>query len=157
MYIHFYVSVIRHTSYQKAGRWWLGSCKFTWILRLAWIQINMNLQDGRYVDIIDLWRIQQSNCLCNLKLVLQKSNWTWQVHSTGIQTFTRHIPSFSFRKRSLSREKSCQARDSNFSSSLTIEDGFSYASFEAVGYDFNTIELSQLVRRVPFFDSKSSL
>ncbi|KAG5415302.1 hypothetical protein IGI04_002869 [Brassica rapa subsp. trilocularis] len=74
-----------------------------------------------------------------------------------VHTFTRHIPSFSFRKRSLSREKSCQARDSNFSSSLTIEDGFSYASFEAVGYDFNTIELSQLVRRVPFFDSKSSL
>ncbi|KAG2266585.1 hypothetical protein Bca52824_073664 [Brassica carinata] len=56
--------------------------------------------------------------------------------------------------RSLSREKSCQARDSNVYSSLTIEDGFSYASFEAVGYDFNTIELSQLVRRVPFFDSK---
>ncbi|KAG2266586.1 hypothetical protein Bca52824_073665 [Brassica carinata] len=54
----------------------------------------------------------------------------------------------------LSREKSCQARDSNVYSSLTIEDGFSYASFEAVGYDFNTIELSQLVRRVPFFDSK---
>ncbi|CAF2107032.1 unnamed protein product [Brassica oleracea var. botrytis] len=77
-----------------------------------------------------------------------------QVHSTGIQTYTRHIPSFSFRKRSLSGEKSCQARDSNFSSSLTIEDGFSYASFEAVGYDFNTIELSQLVRRVSFFDSK---
>ncbi|CAN6905819.1 hypothetical protein Bca4012_075947 [Brassica carinata] len=77
-----------------------------------------------------------------------------QVHSTGIQTYTRHIPSFSFRKRSLSREKSCQARDSNVYSSLTIEDGFSYASFEAVGYDFNTIELSQLVRRVPFFDSK---
>ncbi|KAL0649834.1 hypothetical protein Bca4012_092525 [Brassica carinata] len=71
-----------------------------------------------------------------------------------IQTYTRHIPSFSFRKRSLSGEKSCQARDSNFSSSLTIEDGFSYASFEAVGYDFNTIELSQLVRRVSFFDSK---
>ncbi|KAH0943168.1 hypothetical protein HID58_002805 [Brassica napus] len=38
-----------------------------------------------------------------------------------------------------------------------MNDGFSYASFEAVGYDFNTIELSQLVRRVPFFDSKSSL
>ncbi|KAH0867401.1 hypothetical protein HID58_074423 [Brassica napus] len=53
----------------------------------------------------------------------------------------------------LSREKSCQARDSNVYSSLTIEDGFSYASFEAVGYDFNTIELSQLRERERTFES----
>ncbi|CAE6125853.1 unnamed protein product [Arabidopsis arenosa] len=31
---------------------------------------------------------------------------------------------------------------------VTPEYGFSYASFEAVGYDFNTIDLSQLVTRV---------
>ncbi|KAG2245544.1 hypothetical protein Bca52824_085172 [Brassica carinata] len=31
---------------------------------------------------------------------------------------------------------------------VTPEDGFSYASFEAVGYDFNTLDLSQLVTRV---------
>ncbi|CAN6895736.1 unnamed protein product [Brassica oleracea] len=31
---------------------------------------------------------------------------------------------------------------------VTPEDGFSYASFEAVGYDFNTMDLSQLVTRV---------
>ncbi|CAG7875003.1 unnamed protein product [Brassica rapa] len=31
---------------------------------------------------------------------------------------------------------------------VTPEDGFIYASFEAVGYDFNTIDLSQLVTRV---------
>ncbi|KAG2292214.1 hypothetical protein Bca52824_038883 [Brassica carinata] len=41
---------------------------------------------------------------------------------------------------------SCSS-NSNFSSSLTIEDVFSYTSFEAVGYDFNTIELSQLEQR----------
>ncbi|KAH0867402.1 hypothetical protein HID58_074424 [Brassica napus] len=32
-------------------------------------------------------------------------------------------------------------------------DGFSYASFEAVGYDFNTIELSQLRERERTFES----
>ncbi|KAH0907276.1 hypothetical protein HID58_039103 [Brassica napus] len=31
---------------------------------------------------------------------------------------------------------------------VTPEDGFSYASFEAVGYDFTTMDLSQLVSRV---------
>ncbi|KAG2273274.1 hypothetical protein Bca52824_067829 [Brassica carinata] len=31
---------------------------------------------------------------------------------------------------------------------VTPEDGFSYASFEAVGYDLNTMDLSQLVTRV---------
>ncbi|XP_048632163.1 S-adenosylmethionine decarboxylase proenzyme 3 [Brassica napus] len=31
---------------------------------------------------------------------------------------------------------------------VTPEDGFSYASFEAVGYDFSTLDLSQLVTRV---------
>ncbi|XP_023641066.1 S-adenosylmethionine decarboxylase proenzyme 1 [Capsella rubella] len=31
---------------------------------------------------------------------------------------------------------------------VTPEDGFSYASFEAVGYDFSTMDLSQLVTRV---------
>ncbi|KAG2330672.1 hypothetical protein Bca52824_001852 [Brassica carinata] len=73
----------------------------------------------------------------------------------GIRTNTGHIPSFSFRKRPLSRERSCQAPDSSFSSSLTIEDGFCYDSFEDVGYDFNTIELSQLVRRfLSCFDSQ---
>ncbi|KAK9277735.1 hypothetical protein L1049_007282 [Liquidambar formosana] len=31
---------------------------------------------------------------------------------------------------------------------VTPEDGFSYASFEAVGYDLKDVNLSQLVRRV---------
>ncbi|KAG2317977.1 hypothetical protein Bca52824_021099 [Brassica carinata] len=38
---------------------------------------------------------------------------------------------------------------------ILIPDGFWYDSFEAVGYDFNTIELSQMVRRVlSCFDSQ---
>ncbi|KAG2251493.1 hypothetical protein Bca52824_081629 [Brassica carinata] len=83
------------------------------------VHINMNLQDGSWC----------------CKRVTEHD----QVHSTGIQTYTRHIPSFSFRNRSLSREKSCQARDSNFSSSLTIEDGFSYASFEDVAMHWSGV------------------
>ncbi|KAG2273846.1 hypothetical protein Bca52824_056401 [Brassica carinata] len=47
-------------------------------------------------------------------------------------------------ERSLCRERSCKARDFHFSSSLTTEDGVSYCRFEAVGYDFNTIQLNQL-------------
>ncbi|WZZ50509.1 hypothetical protein YC2023_050616 [Brassica napus] len=78
-----------------------------------------------------------------------------QVHSTGIHAKTRYIPSFLFRKRSLSRERFCQARDFHFSSSLTTENGFNYAIVEAVGYEFKTIQLNQLVRRVmSCFDPK---
>ena len=54
---------------------------------------------------------------------------------------------FLFMKRSLSRERFCQAQDSHFSSSLTTEDVFNYAIVEAVGYEFKTIQLNQLVRR----------
>ncbi|KAG2259493.1 hypothetical protein Bca52824_078787 [Brassica carinata] len=60
-----------------------------------------------------------------------------------------------FRKRSLSRKRFCQARDFHFSSSLTTENGFNYAIVEAVGYEFKTIQLNQLVRRVlSCFDPK---
>ncbi|KAL0757305.1 hypothetical protein Bca101_094973 [Brassica carinata] len=73
----------------------------------------------------------------------------------GIHAKTRYIPSFLFRKRSLSRERFCQARDFHFSSSLTTENGFNYAIVEAVGYEFKTIQLNQLVRRVlSCFDPK---
>ncbi|KAF8095900.1 hypothetical protein N665_0320s0029 [Sinapis alba] len=42
-----------------------------------------------------------------------------------------------------------------FLSSLTNEDGFSYTIFEGVGYDFKTIQLNQLVRRLmSYFDPK---
>ncbi|KAL0797233.1 hypothetical protein Bca101_068610 [Brassica carinata] len=58
----------------------------------------------------------------------------------GIHSKARYIPSFSFRKRSLSRERSCQARDFHFSSSsLSL-------NLWPVGYDFKTIKLNQLVR-----------
>ncbi|KAH0866026.1 hypothetical protein HID58_083237 [Brassica napus] len=58
-------------------------------------------------------------------------------------------------QRSLSRERFCQARDFHFSSSLTTENGFNYAIVEAVGYEFKTIQLNQLVRRVlSCFDPK---
>ncbi|WZZ47098.1 hypothetical protein YC2023_043357 [Brassica napus] len=74
---------------------------------------------------------------------------------TRIHAKTRYIPSFLFRKRSLSRERFCQARDFHFSSSLTTENGFNYAIVEAVGYEFKTIQLNQLVRRVlSCFDPK---
>ncbi|KAJ0240361.1 hypothetical protein HA466_0225010 [Hirschfeldia incana] len=68
-----------------------------------------------------------------------------------VHTYTRHIPLFSFRILPSSRFQ--------FSSSLTIEYGLSYPSFEDVhvGYDFNSIELSQPVRRFLFFDSENSL
>ncbi|CAN6987883.1 unnamed protein product [Brassica oleracea var. botrytis] len=62
----------------------------------------------------------------------------------GIHAKTRYIPFFLFRKRSLSRERFCQARDFHFSSSLTTENGFNYAIVEAVGYEFKTIQLNQL-------------
>ena len=62
---------------------------------------------------------------------------------------------FLFMKQSLSRERFCQAQDSHFSSSLTTEDVFNYAIVEAVGYEFKTIQLNQLVRRVlSCFDPK---
>ncbi|CAN6844679.1 unnamed protein product, partial [Brassica oleracea] len=77
-----------------------------------------------------------------------------QVYSTRIHAKTRYIPSFSFMKQSLCRERSCQAQDFHFSSSLTTEDAVSYCRFEAVGYDFNSIQLNQLVRRLlSCFDS----
>lgn len=41
------------------------------------------------------------------------------VHSTGIYTKSRHIPSFWFRKPSLPGKRSCQARDFHFSSSFS--------------------------------------
>uniref|UniRef100_M4EFM3 Uncharacterized protein n=1 Tax=Brassica campestris TaxID=3711 RepID=M4EFM3_BRACM len=79
----------------------------------------------------------------------------WEVHSTGIHAKTRYIPSFLFMKRSLSRERFCQDQDFHFSSSLTTEDGFNYAIVEDVGYEFKTIQLNQLVRRVlSCFDPK---
>ncbi|CDY26466.1 hypothetical protein HID58_089014 [Brassica napus] len=86
--------------------------------------------------------LQDGSCCC--KRVAKHG----QVHSTRIHAKTRYIPSFSFMKRSLCRERSCEARDFHFSSSLTTEDGVSYCRFEAVGYDFNTIQLNQLVRRL---------
>ncbi|WZZ14598.1 hypothetical protein YC2023_107687 [Brassica napus] len=55
-----------------------------------------------------------------------------KVHSTGIHAKTRYIPSFLFRKRSLSRERFCHARDFHFSSSLTTEDEFNYTVVEAL-------------------------
>ncbi|CAF1712649.1 hypothetical protein Bca4012_008215 [Brassica carinata] len=84
----------------------------------------------------------------------------WKVMTWFMDTDLYQAHSFIFKScRSAScSSNSCSSNscssNSNFSSSLTIEDVFSYTSFEAVGYDFNTIELSQLVRRVPFFDSK---
>ncbi|CAH8313380.1 unnamed protein product [Eruca vesicaria subsp. sativa] len=39
-------------------------------------------------------------------------------------------------------------RNANSTILMTSEDGFSYSSFKAVGYDYNTIHLSQLVTRV---------
>ena len=43
------------------------------------------------------------------------------VHCTGIHTKGRNVPTFWFRKPSLSRKRSCQARDFHFSSSLPTQ------------------------------------
>ncbi|CAF2073534.1 hypothetical protein Bca4012_088807 [Brassica carinata] len=60
-------------------------------------------------------------------------------------------------KQSLCRERSCQARDFHFSSSLTTEDAVSYCRFEAVGYDFNTIQLNQLSVAVSVYKPEISV
>ncbi|KAG2247959.1 hypothetical protein Bca52824_087587 [Brassica carinata] len=106
---------------------------------------------GKYVSLISGTNLQVGSCCC--KRVTKHD----QVYSTRIHAKTRYIPSFSFMKQSLCRERSCQARDFHFSSSLTTEDAVSYCRFEAVGYDFNTIQLNQLSVAVSVYKPEISV